>query len=955
MVSEELITNLSEEICEGDSYPVGTSVYTTSGTYTNVLTSTSGCDSTVNLTLTVHPILTETVLVDLCSGDSYQGNVYTSDTTYTTTLTSSLNCDSLVTTEITVYPVYSETLEVSLCAGESYEGITYTTSTTLTDNYQTINGCDSTIITEITVLPHATASLDIELCYGAEYQGISYTESTILIEEYTAANGCDSTLTINLNVSEEITVELTEEICEGESYPVGTSVYTTSGTYTDVLTSISGCDSTVNLTLTVHPILTETVALELCSGDSYDGNVYTSDTTYTTTLTSSLNCDSIVTTEITVYPVYSETLEVSLCAGESYEGITYTTSTTLTDSYQTINGCDSTIITEITVLPHATASLDIELCYGAEYDGVSYTESTTLTEEYTAANGCDSTLTINLNVLDEITVELTEEICEGESYELGGILYSTTGVYFDVLTSAAGCDSTVTIDLTVVDIYTSTVNASICEGETYFAGGAAQSVAGTYVDTFANSNGCPSVLRTILTVWPTYEETQNVSICNGESYFVGGAEQTTAGLYQDILQTTNGCDSVILTQLNILPTYQDTVYVSICDGETHFAAGENQSTAGFYVDNYLTVAGCDSVIVTALEIRLVPTISIPHTICEGDTLYVGTNYYTQSGNYTDTLLAANGCDSLVTHLLEVIDSYETYVEEVICEGDSIYLDGAYQYEAGEFIETYTSSNGCDSVVTTELIVEPVVELFAEDYEICFGEEIQLLVDGSENVMWYPATGLSCTDCIDPVASPTQTTTYTVTANSCLGTTVETIVTVTVHNPPSLTVSSNADVVEGDEITVSAVSNDPNAIISWMRDGEMICDDCSEITVEPGINMLFEVQVEDEFGCTNYDEINIRVNDACRFSRFEIPNMISPNGDGFNDYFEIKYEGVSDVSLLRIYNRWGELVYETNNIDSHWDGTFRGSKLNPGVYVYYIEGHCLDDEVFMLTGNVTILK
>jgi len=116
-----------------------------------------------------------------------------------------------------------------------------------------------------------------------------------------------------------------------------------------------------------------------------------------------------------------------------------------------------------------------------------------------------------------------------------------------------------------------------------------------------------------------------------------------------------------------------------------------------------------------------------------------------------------------------------------------------------------------------------------------------------------------------------------------------------------------------------------------------------------------VIVEDEFGCTNSDNVDVNVNDACSFSNFEIPNIISPNGDGYNDYFEIQYEGVEEVSMLRIYNRWGELVYETNDIEKHWDGTFRGKPLNPGVYIYYMEGLCLDNAPFTKTGNITILK
>ena len=88
---------------------------------------------------------------------------------------------------------------------------------------------------------------------------------------------------------------------------------------------------------------------------------------------------------------------------------------------------------------------------------------------------------------------------------------------------------------------------------------------------------------------------------------------------------------------------------------------------------------------------------------------------------------------------------------------------------------------------------------------------------------------------------------------------------------------------------------------------------------------------------------------------EIPNIISPNGDGNNDLLEIKYEGIADINVFRIYNRWGELIFETNNPDTKWDGTFNGKPLNPGVYVYYLEGRCLSDEPFTIIGNVTVLK
>jgi gliding motility-associated-like protein len=343
------------------------------------------------------------------------------------------------------------------------------------------------------------------------------------------------------------------------------------------------------------------------------------------------------------------------------------------------------------------------------------------------------------------------------------------------------------------------------------------------------------------------------------------------------------------------------------------------------------------------------------TMCEGEEIVVNGISYSETGVYTDSLNTTYGCDSLITYMVTVIEQYETFFDEVICEGDSIYIAGAYRSVNGEYIEQLISSNGCDSVLITELFIEPSVNLTAEDAAICFGEEVQLFVEGSDNVRWSPSEGLSCDDCTNPIADPRVTTTYTISAESCMGTTTETSITVVVNNPPSLTLSTNNDVLPGEEIILTAASSDPNAIITWYHNGEVICENCLEYTVGPSLNMSYMVVVEDENGCSNADVIDVNINDACSLSNFEIPNIISPNGDGYNDKFEIKYEGVNEVSLLRIYNRWGELVYETEDISIFWDGTFKGQHLNPGVYIYYLEGLCLDDEAFTKTGNITILK
>ena len=176
-------------------------------------------------------------------------------------------------------------------------------------------------------------------------------------------------------------------------------------------------------------------------------------------------------------------------------------------------------------------------------------------------------------------------------------------------------------------------------------------------------------------------------------------------------------------------------------------------------------------------------------------------------------------------------------------------------------------------------------------------------------------------------------------------------------PPELFVSDDISILQGEPVTLNAFveGGSDSTIVTWMENDEVICENCTELEVAPEESTIYEITAVDTNGCATVREIEVDVKDGCQYGNLQIPNMISPNGDGSNDEFTILHEGFAEISLLRIYNRYGELVYETNDINQSWDGTFRGEELNPGVYVYYLEGICLNEESFIRTGNVTILK
>jgi gliding motility-associated-like protein len=131
----------------------------------------------------------------------------------------------------------------------------------------------------------------------------------------------------------------------------------------------------------------------------------------------------------------------------------------------------------------------------------------------------------------------------------------------------------------------------------------------------------------------------------------------------------------------------------------------------------------------------------------------------------------------------------------------------------------------------------------------------------------------------------------------------------------------------------------------------------EITITPtgeGTS-TYGVTVTNEDGCELIGEISLTVLDPlCNEETVFLPDAFSPNNDGENDYLEV-YSNFIESIELRIFNRWGEQVYSTNDINFQWDGTFKGKELTPDVYGYYMRVVCIPNKPYFRKGNITLLK
>ncbi len=1019
---------IDETICEGDSYDFAGEALTATDAYTKTFTTVNGCDSIVTINLTVLEILRETVLDSICEGETYpfNGTDYTESGSYEFTTVSSINCDSVVTLELTVLPVNTEDITEEICEGEIFEfndqildtpgdyqaivqgvngcdsivnltlivhhiesstvteeicegesftflGIERDSTGTYVDTLSSIYGCDSIVTLNLTVHPVYQETIDEVICdeHSYTFNGEEYTESGTYTDTLQTINGCDSIRTLNLTVLPILTEEVNEEICDGDTLLFNGQLLTTSGNYTDTLLSSIGCDSIVYLTLAVHEIRYTELAEEICQGEFFvfHGDTLTESGTYPDTLTSVTGCDSIVSLDLVVHPTYHTPLTYEICEYDSITiaGKDYHDAGDYLDTLQTIDGCDSILGISIIELETRYEEITASICDDATYLFASeeLSEAGIYVDTLTSSLGCDSIVTLTLDVMPVQRHEFVKQICVGQSFDFNGRLLTATGIYVDTVQASNGCDSIVTIDFRVVDEIQVTFDEIVCENDSIAFNNEYYSMAGSYRDTLTSAGGCDSIITINIEIAPVAKTELHESICEGEEFDFLGTVLSDSGEYADTLTTTFGCDSVITLHLTVIPTEHDYLTEVICEGDSILVADTVITTAGKYdIVRASISSGCSQV--THLDLTVTPIERTTDTvhICEGETYTFHGVTYDSTGVYVDTLQASTGCDSLSGLDLRVRPLPFSTVVHNICTGETVEIGGVTYSDDTTFTEVYLGAFGCDSSVTYVVTVLPDVEIFVPDASICPGEEVQLQVevtgtDSLVDVTWFPADGLSCTDCMDPIASPSETTIYTISTVGCGGVMIDTSMTVEVVPMPGLTVSEDQLVDLGQTVTLQAINETVTIPIDWYDEetGELLCTDCPNLVIQPDAagEYKYIASAVNSLGCGEQDTVMVTVVDPCEVERIVAENAFTPNGDGFNDQFEIRNDGISTIGLIQIFNRWGEIVFETTDLGIQWDGTFRGDPVNPGVYMYIIQADCVNGSTFQLAGNVTVIR
>jgi gliding motility-associated-like protein len=297
------------------------------------------------------------------------------------------------------------------------------------------------------------------------------------------------------------------------------------------------------------------------------------------------------------------------------------------------------------------------LCNGESIylEGANQTTAGLYTDVFTAANGCDSTVYTTVTLIEPVTFAQTFTICQGSSIPVGSSIYSASGIYTDVLTAANGCDSTITTTLFVESTLSSNYSQTICYGDSYLFGGNNLSTSGIYSTTMSASGGCDSVITLFLTVRPMAMSNLNATICFGQTYSFGGQNYAASGSYSQTLTTSNGCDSVITLNLTVLPIINGSTSATICQGQSYNFGSQVLTASGTYSQQFTTASGCDSIATLYLFVENQLISNIDTTICVGESYSLGSQTITETGVYEELFTTSAGCDSLVHLEISVND------------------------------------------------------------------------------------------------------------------------------------------------------------------------------------------------------------------------------------------------------------------------------------------------------------
>lgn len=299
----------------------------------------------------------------------------------------------------------------------------------------------------------------------------------------------------------------------------------------------------------------------------------------------------------------------------------------------------------------------------------------------------------------------------------------------------------------------------------------------------------------------------------------------------------------------------------------------------------------------------------------------------------------------------------------------------FQFSAGNYPVqlVVTDINGCSDTIVRVVLSDSISQLSVTpgDTAVCLGTSVEYTVSGVfDNVLWQPETWLSSTSSPTVIVTPQANITYVISAtNGVCASAKDTFTIRTIQPLPLDVTASPSTFLLGESVNLNAdyPSNTSIVIIDsivWSPDITLDCNNCpNPIATPTGTTTYTAILYYSDMSaqCITSDTVTVVLLNSCGDSKIFVPNTFTPNGDGFNEVFMIRSEVATKINYFRIFDRWGQLIFDIENGEANemrwgWDGTNRnGEKLNSAVFVYTYEIECINGDVVNGKGNVTLVR
>lgn len=727
--------------------------------------------------------------------------------------------------------------------------------------------------------------------------------------------GCDDETIVDFLLFNNCTTsnsELTLETCENTMIEYNGVMLSVGDEQDFTLESEAGCDSIVAVAVIGLPIDTADLLLETCEGTmvEYNGVMLSGGDIQDFNFQNMNGCDSTVTVSVIEMPNLSDSLLLETCEGIpiDYNGTMLFAGDMQDFNFQSVNDCDSIVTVMVMGLPIHAENVELATCEGTQvdYNGTLLSIGDEQDFNYQNIHGCDSLVSVSVIGLPVDNEALALETCEGSMVDYNGTMLSAGDVQDFTFQNIHGCDSTVTVSVSGVPILTEDLELSTCEGTAIDYNGSSLNVGDEVDFTFQSINGCDSIVSVLVVATPPDIENLELVACEGGTIDYNGATLSSGDQMSFTFENMDGCDSIVTVSVGSLPSQEEDIQLMVCEGETVIYEGFEFEAGDMQTFNLQNMQGCDSIINVVVEAFQSSASSVNFDVCKEETI-VFENVILMGGDMQEfTLQNMHGCDSIVTVIVnEVPEILFNLTASEICENESNGILEITDVQGGMNLVMFSiNGNDFQESPTFENLSGGQYIVTARDENGCLQEEMIEI----------------------PSIPPLEITTEDAIIN-CNATGTELAPVIANADANQL----NWEWSDGSTTPTYFAQNEGVYAVS-------ISNDCETIT--------------------RSIEVNFAPED--RGDLFYLPNVFSPNGDQINDEIQVYFDKNVEVEsfVWRIFDRWGNLLFETDNPTDKWNGIYKGKLMNPAVFVYYIDAKVVacgqERKSIFKKGDITIV-